>query len=59
MKIKTIIILIIVILNIFILTGCTNGITPLKTDLSIVQSDIGTITVTYKVQVVGLDQARR
>ncbi|NUU60640.1 erythromycin esterase family protein [Paenibacillus agri] len=44
-------------LSISLLAGCGNGAAKLPTDLSILQTDISTLTVSENVQVVGLGEA--
>ncbi|WP_159881667.1 erythromycin esterase family protein [Paenibacillus puerhi] len=54
-KMKTIVA--IVTLSISLLTGCEKGAAKLHPDLSIIQTDISTLTVSENVQVVGLGEA--
>jgi len=57
MRTKILNIVAIVTLSISLLTGCGNGTAKQQTDLSILQTDINTFTVSKNVQVVGLGEA--
>lgn len=57
MRTKMLTMIAMVTMSISLLTGCGNGATKLQTDLSILQTDISTLTVSENVQVVGLGEA--